>query len=66
MISPIATSNSHLVANENKKYSEGIKPKDTPEVEDKATQIKESMKNGTYRVDIQKTSEKMALNLLNL
>ncbi|MDO7252919.1 flagellar biosynthesis anti-sigma factor FlgM [Helicobacter cappadocius] len=66
MIKPVTVGTSPLIANENKKYSENIKPKNTQEVEDKAIQIKESVKNGTYRVDIQKTSEKMALNLLNL
>lgn len=66
MINPITTSNNHLVGSETKKYSENIKSKDLKEVDDKASQIKESIKNGTYQVDIQKTSEKMALNLLNL
>lgn len=66
MINPITTSNNHLVGNEAKKYSENIKSKETKEVDDRVSQIKESIKNGTYRVDIEKTSEKMALNLLNL
>lgn len=29
-------------------------------------QIKEQIKNGTYKIDLQQTSEKMASNLLNL
>ncbi len=32
----------------------------------KAEQIKEQIKNGEYKVDLQQTSEKMASNLLNL
>lgn len=66
MINPITTSNNHLVGSETKKYSENIKSKDTKGIDDKVSQIKESVKNGTYQVDVQKTSEKMALNLLNL
>lgn len=66
MINPITTSNNHLVGSETKKYSENIKSKDIKEIDDKVSQIKESVKNGTYQVDVQKTSEKMALNLLNL
>lgn len=32
----------------------------------RAEQIKEQIKNGEYKVDLQKTSEKMASDLLNL
>ncbi|MCX2716925.1 flagellar biosynthesis anti-sigma factor FlgM [Helicobacter sp. MIT 03-1614] len=32
----------------------------------KAEQIKEQIKNGEYKIDLQQTSEKMASNLLNL
>lgn len=66
MINPITTSNNHLVNSETKKYSANITTKDAKEVDDKVSQIKESIKNGTYQVDMNKTSEKMALNLLNL
>lgn len=31
-----------------------------------AEQIKEQIKNGEYKIDLQQTSEKMASNLLNL
>lgn len=66
MINPITTTSNPLVGNETKKYSENIRSKEAKEVDDKVSQIKESIKNGTYQVDIHKTSEKMALNLLNL
>lgn len=33
---------------------------------DRVSQIKEQIQNGTYELDMKKTSEKMALNLLNL
>ncbi|AAP77471.1 flagellar biosynthesis anti-sigma factor FlgM [Helicobacter hepaticus] len=32
----------------------------------KVEQIKEQIKNGEYKIDLQQTSEKMASNLLNL
>ena len=32
----------------------------------RAEQIKEQIKNGEYKIDLQQTSEKMASNLLNL
>lgn len=33
---------------------------------DRVVQIKEQIQSGMYKVDLKKTSEKMALNLLNL
>lgn len=33
---------------------------------DRVSQIKEQIQNGTYQLDMKKTSEKMALHLLNL
>lgn len=33
---------------------------------DRVSQVKEQIQNGTYELDMKKTSEKMALNLLNL
>lgn len=33
---------------------------------DKVSQIKEQIQNGTYELNMKKTSEKMALNLLSL
>lgn len=33
---------------------------------DRVAQIKEQIQNGTYQLDMKKTSEKMALHLLNL
>ncbi|WP_104697191.1 MULTISPECIES: flagellar biosynthesis anti-sigma factor FlgM [unclassified Helicobacter] len=38
----------------------------TQKREDKVAVIKQAIKNGTYKIDLQITSEKMALNLLNL
>ncbi|ANV98787.1 hypothetical protein BBW65_06870 [Helicobacter enhydrae] len=34
-------------------------------INNRAAEIKEQIKEGTYKVDTQKTAEKMALNLLN-
>lgn len=33
---------------------------------DRVTQIQDEIQNGQYKIDLKKTSEKMALNLLNL
>ncbi|PAF49966.1 hypothetical protein BKH41_01320 [Helicobacter sp. 12S02232-10] len=66
MINPIGTLNTALIANENKKSSENIKPQEAKEITDKIAQIRELIKNDAYQVNVQKTSEKMALNLLNL
>lgn len=69
MISPISTPNSALIAtesSENKRSLEKVKSEEVQEVTSKFDQIKESIKNNDYKIDLQKTSEKMALNLLNL
>ncbi|PAF44300.1 flagellar biosynthesis anti-sigma factor FlgM [Helicobacter sp. 11S02596-1] len=66
MINPIGTLNTALIANENKKSSENIKPQEAKEITDKIAQIRELIKNDAYEVNLKKTSEKMALNLLNL
>lgn len=44
------------------------KSRDIKEVteQNKVAQIKESIANNEYKIDLQKTSEKMALDLLNL
>lgn len=34
--------------------------------QDKIQNMREAIKKGTYKIDLQSTSEKMALNLLNL
>ncbi|PAF42238.1 flagellar biosynthesis anti-sigma factor FlgM [Helicobacter sp. 11S03491-1] len=66
MINAVGTTKSTLITNENKKFSENIKAQQTKEIANQKAQIKESVKNNTYQIDLQKTSEKMALNLLNL
>ncbi|PAF48539.1 hypothetical protein BKH46_01140 [Helicobacter sp. 12S02634-8] len=66
MINPVGTLNTALIMNENKKSSESIKPHEAKEITDKIAQIRELIKKDAYRVDLQKTSEKMASNLLNL
>lgn len=69
MISSISTANSTLIAtesSENKRSLEKTKSEEVQEVASKFAQIKESIKNNDYKIDLQKTSEKMALNLLNL
>lgn len=43
-----------------------IKTQKSEEELDKVSKIKKEIKQGTYKVDLKKTSEKMALNLLNL
>lgn len=45
--------------------SNEIKAKEEAQLS-KAEQIKEQIKNGEYKIDLQQTSEKMASNLLNL
>ncbi|TLD97353.1 flagellar biosynthesis anti-sigma factor FlgM [Helicobacter jaachi] len=49
------------------KQNESNEVKEKEEVQlSKAEQIKEQIKNGEYKIDLQQTSEKMASNLLNL
>lgn len=43
-----------------------IKKDQEVKVLDRVSQIKQQIQNGTYELDMKKTSEKMALNLLNL
>ncbi len=43
----------------------GVKEKEEVQLS-KAEQIKAQIKDGTYKVDLQRTSEKMASDLLNL
>lgn len=70
MINPINVTSSTLIATEssdNKKFLEKVKSSEgISEVDSKLAQIKESIKNNSYKIDLQKTSEKMALNLLSL
>lgn len=42
-----------------KKYEE-------EKIQSKVSQIQDQIQNGEYKIDLKKTSEKMALNLLNL
>ncbi len=68
MISPVG--NKASLINALNKNNQQVKNQETKEVEkkqeDKVAQIAQAIKNGSYKVDIQSTSEKMALNLLNL
>lgn len=49
------------------KQSENNEVKEKEQVQlSRAEQIKEQIKNGEYKIDLQQTSEKMASNLLNL
>ncbi|CUU40548.1 MULTISPECIES: flagellar biosynthesis anti-sigma factor FlgM [Helicobacter] len=43
-----------------------VKEKEQVQQLSRAEQIKEQIKNGEYKIDLQQTSEKMASNLLNL
>ena len=55
-------------ANDNRKKITAQNKKDIEEVtlQNKIAQIKESIDNRDYQIDLRKTSEKMALDLLNL
>ncbi|PAF52810.1 flagellar biosynthesis anti-sigma factor FlgM [Helicobacter sp. 13S00477-4] len=66
MIKSIGTPTPTLLANENKKFFDNMKAQETKEISEKTDTIKESIKKDNYKIDLQKTSEKMALNLLNL
>lgn len=49
------------------KQNESTEVKEKEQVQlSRAEQIKEQIKNGEYKIDLQQTSEKMASNLLNL
>lgn len=49
------------------KQNENTEVKEKEQVQlSRAEQIKEQIKNGEYKIDLQQTSEKMASNLLNL
>lgn len=49
------------------KQNESTEVKEREQVQlSRAEQIKEQIKNGEYKIDLQQTSEKMASNLLNL
>lgn len=67
MISPVGNKTGFVSAL--KEQDKQIKNKEVAAVqekEDKVAAIKQAIKNGTYKIDLQTTSEKMALNLLNL
>lgn len=69
MINPINVTSSALIAtesSENKRSLEKVKSEGINEVDNKLVQIKESIRSNSYKIDLQKTSEKMALNLLGL
>lgn len=53
---------------EEEKSLNQVRSKDVEEIvtQNKAAQIKESIDNKDYRIDLKRTSEKMALDLLNL
>lgn len=42
------------------------KQQEEEKIQDKVSQIQEQIERGEYKIDLRKTSEKMALNLLNL
>lgn len=52
--------------NESNEVKEKEQTQSTPTQLSRAEQIKEEIKNGEYKIDLQQTSEKMASNLLNL
>ncbi len=56
----VANQNISRTKNENIQNKEEIKSKDR----DKVQEIKKSIQNGTYKIDLQKTSEKIADTLL--
>lgn len=69
MINPINVTSSALIAtesSENKRSLEKVKSEGINEVDNKLVQFKESIRSNSYKIDLQKTSEKMALNLLGL
>ncbi len=55
-------------ANDNEKKISAQNKKDIEDItfQNKIAQIKESIENKDYQIDLRKTSEKMALDLLNL
>lgn len=71
MVNSVTTHNSPFINNESKLSQKQItkqaqETQENQRVNDKVSKIKQSVENGTYKSDVQKTSEKMALNLLNL
>ncbi|RDU61068.1 flagellar biosynthesis anti-sigma factor FlgM [Helicobacter marmotae] len=56
--------NRDLIGNKQNESNE-VKEKEQAQLS-KAEQIKEQIKNGDYKIDLQQTSDKMASNLLNL
>ncbi|RDU74675.1 flagellar biosynthesis protein FlgM [Helicobacter anseris] len=51
---------------EQDKQIKNQKVENTQIKEDKVSAISQSLKNGTYKINLNATAEKMALNLLNL
>lgn len=67
MIKPIGSKVGFVSSlNEQNKQVKNPEVKPTPKKEDKVSEIATRIQNGTYKIDLQSTSEKMALNLLNL
>lgn len=63
----IATANTLNREVQNKQNENTAEVKEKEQVQlSRAEQIKEQIKNGEYKIDLQQTSEKMASNLLNL
>lgn len=52
--------------NNREKSDTQIKKEEKIQQADRVSQIREEIQNGTYKLDMKKTSEKMAQNLLNL
>ena len=62
-IKATAALNRDLISKQNENNE--VKEKEQVQLS-RAEQIKEQIKNGEYKIDLQQTSEKMASNLLNL
>ncbi len=66
MISSIGVKTSLVAAvSESKKQVKSQQVEAIKKDDDKVAQIAMAIKNGTYKLNLQSTSEKMALNLLN-
>lgn len=52
--------------NQRERVQAEVKKAEETQGVDRVAQIKEQIQNGTYQLDMKKTSEKMALHLLNL
>lgn len=66
MISSVGAKTSLVAAvSESQKQIKSEQVRSVEKDNDRVTQIAAAIKNGTYKLNLQSTSEKMALNLLN-